>query len=80
MSGGSLSATILTGFVTDSVMYIPGSSAIYVYIFGDAVAALAGLSIEMHANSQPAEDQLDDYVPIVDGVLDSCGPLPEETP
>jgi len=44
VSGGSLSATILTGFVTDSVMYIPGSSAIYVYIFGDAVAALAGLS------------------------------------
>ena len=44
VSGGSLSATILTGFVTDSVMYIPGSSAIYVYLFGDAVAALAGLS------------------------------------
>lgn len=43
-SGGTLSATILPGFVTDSVMYIPGSSRIYVYIFGDAVAALAGLS------------------------------------
>jgi len=44
LSGGSLSATILTGFVTDGVFYIPGSSAIRAYIVGDAVAALAGVS------------------------------------
>ena len=43
-SGGTLSATILTGFVTDGVFYIPGSSAIRAYIVGDAVAALAGVS------------------------------------
>lgn len=43
-SGGSLSATILTGFVTDGVTYIPDLSEISVYIVGDAVAALAGLS------------------------------------
>jgi len=43
-SGGSLSATILTGFVTDSVTYIPDTSEISISIVGDAVAALAGLS------------------------------------
>lgn len=44
LSGGSLSATILTGFVTDSVFYTPSTSRIYAYIVGNAVAALAGLS------------------------------------
>mgnify|MGYP001240062518 CR=1 FL=1 len=43
-SGGSLSATILTGFVTDSVTYIPDTSEISISIVGDAVAALAGVS------------------------------------
>ena len=44
VSGGTLSATVLTGFVTDSVFYTPGSSEIKAYIVGDAVAALAGVS------------------------------------
>ena len=44
VSGGTLSATILTGFVTDSVFYTSDLSKTYIYIFGDAVAALAGLS------------------------------------
>jgi len=44
VSGGTLSATILTGFVTDSVFYTPSTSRIYAYIVGNAVAALAGLS------------------------------------
>jgi len=44
VSGGSLSATILTGFVTDSVIYNSTASAIHAYIVGDAVAALAGVS------------------------------------
>lgn len=44
VSGGTLSATILTGFVTDSVMYVSDTSEIFAYFVGDAVAALAGVT------------------------------------
>ena len=49
-SGGTLSGTVLTGFTTDAVLWFSAAAAggpdnvIFVYIMGDAVAALAGLS------------------------------------
>lgn len=43
-SGGTLSGTVLTGFTTDSVYYVPGPEIISVSLMGNAVAALAGLS------------------------------------
>lgn len=43
-SGGSLASTILTGFVTDAVAYIPGIPSISVILIGDARTAIVGLS------------------------------------
>lgn len=44
-SGGTLSGTLLTGFVTDAILWVSASEdLISVYIVGDAVAALDGLS------------------------------------